>query len=322
MRKQLRSIIVLLLILMTTLMVFSGCNQESKRKYPNGDITFLIPSGAGGGNDASVRALIQGMKNGLGVNIIPENKPASNGTVAAMEIVNGKPDGQKLYFNSQTLILMPHAGMKDINLDKFQPVAQVLEDTAAVMVRADSPYKTLDEFVKAAGSSKLKVGHNGVGGIWHLSAVLFSKEIGADFQYIAYTSGGNQMLTALVAGEVDFCVIGPPESKPLVDAGKIRALVVLNDEKHPVIPNTPTSKEAGLKLTFPVWRGIFTTKGADESVLETLNKTIKSTVESEDFKAFARNSGFPIKYRNYKEFTEFIVSERTKYDKLMNEIKK
>ncbi len=188
------------------------------------------------------------------------------------------------------------------------------------MVKADSPYNTLEDLIKVAKERKLKVGHNGVGAIWHLASVLFAKEIGADFQYISYPSGGNQMLTALAVGEIDFCVVGPPESKPFIDTGKIRALVVLNDAKCPILPDAPISSEVGLKLTFPVWRGIFTTAGLDEEALETLDNAVKETVESEYFKHFANTNGFPIKYRDHKEFSEFITQEIDKYDKLMKEI--
>ena len=94
-------------------------------------------------------------------------------------------------------------------------------------------------------------------------------------------------------------------------------MVVLNDVKHPVISDAPTSKEVGLKLTFPVWRGIFTTAGLDEEALEKLDKAVQATVESKEFKNFAENNGFPIKYRNHKEFSEFIKQEMLTYDLLV-----
>jgi tripartite-type tricarboxylate transporter receptor subunit TctC len=196
-------------------------------------VTFVNPNAAGGGNDLIMRALIPGMKSSLGVNVIPENKPASRGAIAALDITNAKPDGQKVYINSQTLILMPYGGV-DVAVDKFQPVAQVVEDTGVVLVKADAPYKNLQELVAAAKSRKLKVSHNGAGSLWHLAAVMLAKAANVDFQYVAYSGGGAPMLTALAAGEVDVVIVNPAESKALMDAGKIKPLAVMSDGKHPM----------------------------------------------------------------------------------------
>lgn len=289
--------------------------------FPKKDIRFIIPNAAGGGNDAAVRALIPGMKDVLGVNLIPENQPGSTGVLAAMEIINGEPDGYKLYFNSQTLLIMPNNGMPDVDVEKFQPVAQVVEDTAAVMVNAKSPYNNLDDLIKAAKDGKLKVGHTGVGSLWHLAAITFADAIDADFQYIAYTSGGTQMLTALAAGEVDLLLIGPPESKALIDAEQVKALAVGSDVRHSLLPDVPTAIETGVSYNFPVWRGVFTTAGVDEEVLQMLSDSIKTTVESEEFIKFANNNGFPIKFRGQEEFTEFFNDEKVKYKEMFSNMK-
>ena len=95
--------------------------EGQKDTFPSGDVTFVNPNAAGGGNDLIMRALIPGMKTSLGVNVIPENKPASRGAIAALDITNAKPDGQKVYINSQTLILMPYGGV-EVAVEKFQPV--------------------------------------------------------------------------------------------------------------------------------------------------------------------------------------------------------
>ncbi len=310
-----------LVMLLVFAAVVAGCGGGSdKPKYPQGDVTFLIPQGPGGGNDMTVRALIPAMKKELNGNVVPVNKAEARGAVAASDLASAKPDGQKLYFNSQSLLLMPYAGV-DVKLEKFQPVAQVVEDTASIIVKADAPWKTLDEFIKYAQANKLKVAHNGNGALWHLSALQLAKAIKADFNYIAYPSGGAQMLTALASGEVDLCVISPSESKALIDSGRLRVLAVMSDTRHAVVPNVPTCKELGLDQTFPVWRGIFTTAGTPKETLALLEKAIKTATESPEFTTLAKNNGFPIKFRGVNEFSAFVKDETEKYKKLMADIK-
>jgi len=301
-----------------TLLSATGA-KETKVKYPNGDITFVNPNAPGGGNDLLMRALIPGMKAYLGVNIIPENKPASRGAVAAMEITNAKPDGQKIYINSQTLLLMPYGGI-DVKIEGFQPVAQIVEDTGVVLVKADAPYKTIQEFVDAAKKAKLKVAHNGSGSLWHLAAVMFAKAAKVDFQYVVYTGGGTPMMTATAAGEVDMVIVNPAESKPLIDAGKIKPLAVMSEGKHPMLTQVPTCIEAGIPVTFPVWRGIFTTKGTSEEILSILDKAVKAGTEGEEFKKLVQTTGLEIKYRDHKEFTKFFEEQKELTAQLMKEI--
>ncbi len=295
------------LVIATTLALPLAAGAEPN--YPNGDVTFVNPNAAGGGNDLIMRALIPGMKNSLGVNVIPDNKPESRGAIAALAISNGKPDGQKVYINSMTLLLMPYGGIA-VNLDKFQPVAQVVDDTGVILVKADAPYKDLKELIATAKTSKLKISHNGVGSLWHFAAVSFAQAAGVDFQYVAYSGGGTPMLTALATGEVDIVIVNPAESKALMDAGKIRPLAVMSEGKHPMLTTVPTAIESGVKVSFPVWRGIFTTKGASPEILDKLEKAVKAGMESPEFKTLVKNSGLEAKFVGHKEFTKFIEEQK------------
>ena len=312
-------------ILLLSLLVAAGfaaaAGSKEKAKYPNGDVTFVNPNAAGGGNDLIMRALIPGMKNSLGVNVIPENKPASRGAIAAMDITNAKPDGQKVYINSQTLLLMPYGGV-DVKIEGFQPVAQVAEDTGVILVKSDAPYKTLSEFVAAAKASpsKFKISHNGVGSLWHLAAVMFAQAAGIDFQYVAYSGGGTPMLTALASGEVQAVIVNPAESKALIDAGKIKPLAVMSQGKHPMLTEVPTCIESGVKVDFPIWRGLFTTKGTNEDALVVLDKAVQAGMASEEFKNLVKNTGLEAKFRNHVEFSKFFEEQKSLTAKLMKEI--
>jgi tripartite-type tricarboxylate transporter receptor subunit TctC len=312
--------VALLLLIFTFLMTpAEGSSAEKGAAYPSGDIIFVNPNAAGGGNDLIMRALIPGMEKSLGVNLIPENKPAGRGAIAADEITTSKTPGSKVYINSQTLLLMPYGGIK-IAVEKFQPVAQVVEDTGVFLVNGSAPYKTVNEFVTAAKTKKFKIAHNGVGALWHLAAVMFAKAAGIDFQYIAYPGGGRPMLTALAAGEVDAAIVNPAESRALLQGGKIRALAVMSDSKIPSLPDVPTCLEAGIKLIYPVWRGVFTTKGASEAILSTLDKAVKQGMAGEQFQTLIKTTGLVARFRDHVEFAKFFEEQKQVTADVMKDI--
>jgi len=315
------SVGLMLLVLVTTMIFAQGAGEPVPvaAKYPAGDISFIVPNSAGGGNDLTTRALIPSLQRTFGVNVVPLNQGESKGAVAAQNIINAKPDGRTFYFNSQTLILLPFSTMPNLDLSQFQPIAQVVEDTGVIYVKADSPYKTIKDLLTAMKSTTLKMGHNGNGALWHLASLQLAKATGVNFRYIAYSSGGTQMLTALAAGEVDLCIVNAAEGKAMVDSGLVRPLASLGETRLDVF-NIPTMVESGVDFIFPVWRGVFTKAGASDEVLAEIDKAFKAATESPEFIEYAKNNGLPIRYRDHKQFKEFVDKEIAIYSELMKSL--
>lgn len=316
-----KGVLIAIGLLLIVGMVFGQGSSEQKlvsaANYPGGDVSFIIPNNAGGGNDLTTRAMIPSLQRTWGVNVVPLNQGESKGAVAAQTVMNAKPDGRTFYFNSQTLILMPFGGMPSIDLNKFQPVAQVVEDTGVIYVNAKSPYKTIDDLLAAFKTKEFKIGHNGNGALWHLASLLLAKATNANFKYIAYTTGGTQMLTALASGEVDICIENAAGGMSLTDSNLIRPLASLGSERLDVF-NIPTLKELGIDMVFPVWRGVFTTAGASEEVLNKIDEAFKAAVKSPEFVQYCKDNSLPIKYRDHKEFTEFVDKEIKTYSDLLS----
>jgi tripartite-type tricarboxylate transporter receptor subunit TctC len=314
-------IFIAILFVVPALMFAQGSQDQAPAagKYPSGDISFIVPNSAGGGNDLTTRALIPSLQRSLGVNVIPLNQGESNGAVAAQNLMNAKPDGRTFYFNSQTLVLLPFGGMPSIDLSQFLPLAQVVEDTGVLYVKADAPFRSVDDVVKAMKASNMKMGHNGVGALWHLASMQLANALGVNFRYIAYPSGGTQMLTALAAGEIDFCIVNAAEGKAMVDSGLVRPIASLGEQRLDVYP-IPTMVESGHDFVFPVWRGVFTKKGVSDEVLAELDKAFKAATESPEFVDYATKNGLPIRYRDHKEFTEFVEKEIVIYADLMKSL--
>lgn len=321
---------LLTLVLLLTAALLAACSKtepesgssasKPKSDYPKGDITFLIPSGAGGGNDLATRALIPDLQKNLGVNLVPVNKGESKGSTACMEIATSKPDGQKLLLFSPSLIILPYGGLPEIRMENYQPVAQVADDNGIIYVKAGAPYKTIQEFIAAAKSKKLKVAHVGVGSMWHLAAAQFAKASGIDFQYVPYSTGGTQMLAALTAGEADMCITNPAEAKALVDSGKILPIACMGEQRVPVFKDVPTLKEAGINLVFPVWRIVFTTKGVSEDILDRLDEAFKASVEGEGFKKFCEINSITPYFKDHRQAAKFFDEQIKVYAQVMKTI--
>ncbi|MDR1316416.1 MAG: tripartite tricarboxylate transporter substrate binding protein [Spirochaetales bacterium] len=314
--------VVLCLIGMCSFAFAGGGNErsaEGEPQYPKGDISVLIAAAAGGGNDLLVRALLPSLERTLKVSVVPVNQPGGRGAIAFNEVASARPDGQKLYFNSKSVLLMKFNGIEEANMDRLVPVAQVAEDVTIFFVRSDSPIKNIKDLINHIKTSKerVKSANSGMGALWHLSQILFCQTIGSDnILSIAYPAGSSAMLTALVSGEVEFVTCGP-EAKSFIDAGKVRPLCVVYPGRYPSFPDIPTLKEeTGLDYDYPVWRGFFTTEGTDPKVLKILSDALKTAVESEEFKKFTA-IGMIASFKDSKTFGEIVDKEQKSLEVLM-----
>lgn len=293
----------------------AACGSASAAvNYPIGEITFIIPNGPGGGNDLITRSLIPSLTETLGVNVIPSNRSESAGAVAAMNLMTAAPNGETLYFNSQTLITAAMSTIKAIDLNKFQPVAQVVEDTGNILVRPNE-FKDINEFVKVGKIKTLKIAVNGKTSVWGMAAKQFEQTTGIEFQYVIYSEGGPACLAALAQGEVDAVIENASGSQAMVDSGAVVPLACMGDTRVSAYPDTPTLKEKGIDMSAAVWRGVFTTAGVSEEILDKLDKAFAAAVKSQEFTSYCKNASLAIRYRDHKEFTEFVNSEIEFYKK-------
>ena len=159
--------------------------------YPEDkDITVIIPKNPGGGTDITARGLITMMQQDLGnANFVPQNKPDGNGIVGMVDVANAKPDGYTLGMVTVELDIFPHQGKTKLTYDQFDSVIAPIAAPAALIVPADAPYNSLDEFVAYVKEhpGEIMMGNSGVGAIWHIATLAFEKEFGVSFKE-AYAS--------------------------------------------------------------------------------------------------------------------------------------
>jgi len=296
----------------------SQAPAEPEVEYPTGDITFIIPNGPGGGNDLITRALVPSLTRDLGVNVVPANQSESAGAVAAMNLMTAEPNGETLYFNSQTLITASMSTIKAIDLTKFQPVAQVVEDTGNLLVRPGE-FEDIHAFLEKAKTDGVKVAVNSETSVWGMAARQLEDVAGVDFQYVIYSEGGPACLAALAQGEVDAVVENVSGSQAMVDSGKVVPLVCMGDTRVDAYADTPTLKEEGIDMSAAVWRGVFTTAGVSEEILAEMDKAFAAAVESPEFTEYCENASLTIRYRDHAEFTEFVNEQIEVYSAMLAE---
>ena len=168
MRKKILAAIMVTAAILAT----AGCAGNSASNYPNKPVTVVCPFAAGGGNDTIVRALVDCAKDKFPKGIAVENRTGSGGTVGMSYGQNAKADGYTVTNIAVELVTLPNAGTGgDVYYDKWTPIMSPNYSCSVITVRADSPYQTLDDLLKASKEKDLQAGNSGVGAIWHLANV-------------------------------------------------------------------------------------------------------------------------------------------------------
>lgn len=232
-------------------------------------IKFVVPFPAGGNADAIARLFADRMSAGLGQSIVIENRGGAAGAIGAQAVARADADGYTWLFSpSSTIVIGPHirkAGYDPIA--DFIPVAIASRSYGIAAVRKDLPANTLKEFVELAKKNpdKFNFGSAGFASSTHIAGEIFHSAAGIKVTHVAY-KGSADALTDLMGGRID--VLYDPVAFPQVDAGNVKALAIMGDVRHPLLPDVPTSKEEGYPILSNVWFGLFAPKGTPHDMVE------------------------------------------------------
>lgn len=248
--------------------------------WPARPLEMVVGYGAGGGTDALARALAESLRKVLGQPVTVLNKPGATGTLAMADVAAAPPDGHKLIMLSVDAAIVPHIGVGKVRHEDFTPIAQLNFDPAAITVRADAPWATLEDFLAHARKrpDEVRVGHSGPGGIWHVAAVALESRTQTQFNQIPY-QGAAPAVLALGGGHVDAITVSPAEVSQQVLSGKFRMLGVMADQRVRGFEKVPTLKERGIDLSLGAWRGLCAPKGLPAAVQQALSQAVAKAVQ-------------------------------------------
>jgi tripartite-type tricarboxylate transporter receptor subunit TctC len=285
-------------------------------QYPQRPVQLIVPWGAGGGTDATARIIATLLEKELKQPFNVVNRTGGSGVVGHDAIARATPDGYTIGLITVEITMMHHVGLTQLKHTDYTPIGLVNADPAAINVRADSPYKTVKELLAAikANPGKMKASGTGQGGIWHLAIAGLLKEQGIDPNALPWvpSNGAAPGMQDMIAGGVDVVPCSIPEARPMIDAGKARALAIMDANPSALYPNVPTlQKELGTKWTMAAWRVIAAPKGIPADVQKTLGAALKKVYDSKEYKDFMASRGFGVIWADAPEAAKFMAKADT-----------
>lgn len=248
--------------------------------FPNKSIEVIVPYPAGGGTDVLGRAFAEASRKHVSQSLVVVNKPGASGAIGWADVINGKPDGYKMVLLATDLMTQPNMGFTKITYEDFVPIARLNYDPAAVTVKADAPWNTVEEFLAAARQpgANMRVGNGGNGSTWHLAAAALEDKTGAKFNHIPY-AGAAPAALALLGGHIEAITVSAAEVYTHVAAGKLKTLAVMSDQRIKGFEQVPTLKERGLDISLGTWRGLAVAKSTPPDVVATLRTMTARTAQ-------------------------------------------
>jgi len=288
--------------------------------YPERPLTIVVAYPAGGMVDIVARPMAESMKKKFPKGVAVLNRPGGGGSVGLAEVVQAKPDGYTICLAPNSTLVI-HPQLNDLPYrtpDDYEPILSTISFYTLLTVKADSPYKTMQEFIAAAKASpgKVRVGTPGEGTISHLTLERWAAAANFKFTHVPF-SGWGETSPALLGGHIDAAMAQPGEVKPLVDAKKLRVLAVASPQRHAYFPDAPTGKEAGLGDAAGTWFVYTAPKGTPPAVLKYIHDAAKAALEDPAFVTLMKTRGVEIDYktadksrqdlhREYKEHREVL----------------
>jgi len=295
---------------LSALMVLThGAQAEFKPTRP---IELVVHSGPGGGNDVMGRALIAAIDDAKlsPVRIQISNKVGGGGATAASYLADKKGDPHVIGIFTSVWITNPLVQQEaNISIRELTPISLMLTEPALIVVRADSPYKTLGDFIEAAKANPGKMKQSGGSPLARdaLVRTVLQAKTGARWAFISFPSGGER-ISALLGGHVDAMVIEPAEAGELIRSGKIRAVAQVTDARLPDFKDIPTLKEAGFDVPNPPQpRGLIGPPGMAPDVLKFYEELMQKAAQSPGWQKFVRDGLFEEKVLGPKQTTEFLT---------------
>lgn len=289
--------------------------------YPTKPVELVVPSSAGGGTDALARGFAELAKPHFAQPFIVNNKPGASGVIGMAEVLNGKPDGYKVSVVIAELVILPHLNLAKFTHADFRPIARLNADPAAITVKADAPWNTIEEFLAAAKArpGEVKVGNSGNGSIWHLAAAGLEDKAGVKFNQVPYP-GAAPGVVALLGGHIDAVAVSPGEVAAHVQAGKLRMLAVMADQRLKAFDKVPTLKERKIDLSIGTWRGLAVPKATPTSVVDALRAAARKTAEEPALREALERLNLGFSYLDAAEFGQAMARDHTYFKQLVDKL--
>ncbi len=293
----------------------AGLPAFAQDAYPSKPVSMLVPFPPGGVADTVGRPVAEAMGRALGQTMVVENKGGAGGGIGMAQVAKSKADGYSLLMALSSIVVLPEADKvlkraPMFTLDQLKPVARFTADPTALVVRADSPWKTYKDFIAhvKAKPGQVTFGSSGNYGTMHVPMEQLKAATGTFMLHVPYTGAGPAVL-ALLAGQIDALSTGPSSVMQHVRAGKLRVLAHWGEGRLAALPDVPSFKELGVPISYSQWAGLFAPAGTPEPVLAKLRQAAKAASEDARAKQALAAAGTSFQYQDTPEFERFVQAD-------------
>lgn len=295
---------------------------RASQDYPSKPITVVVPFSVGGSTDTVSRLISQHVSKALGQPIVVENRAGGGGAIGWGTVARAAKDGYTL-LTVETSFAIAAGLLPNLPFDLRQQFSQITVAASVphvMVINPNLPAKTVTEFIELAKSKStpLFYGSGGVGTNTHLGGELLNSSAGIKLTHVPY-KGASAVLADLASGQVQVMISSIPTALPLIQSGKLRALMVTDEQRSPALPDVPSAVEAGLKeMTMRFWIGFAAPSGTPDAILDRLNREIVTVVNSPEVKKQLNQQGLDVVGNSRDEARKQILAEMDRWEKLIS----
>jgi tripartite-type tricarboxylate transporter receptor subunit TctC len=307
------------------LLLAGACAAQAQAPaFPSKPVTLVVPVAPGGILDTVARMLANDMGKLLGQPVIVDNKPGASGNIGAGHVAKSPPDGYTLLVGYSMFHVGNPTMFRNLAWDPlkdFSSVAMVAVSPHVIAVHPSVPARTLKELVDLAKKEpgKLNYGTPGAGSVPHVGMELFKQQAGIDIVHVPYKGSGPMMLD-VIGGSVQSTIATPPSIVSHVQSGKVRALALAAKTRHPLMPDVPTSAEAGYpKFELEAWVALFAPAGTPREVIAKLTQATQEALKSPAVIERARTTGMEIRFMTPPELDATVKADLQYWSKVIRD---
>ena len=300
--------------LLAALTANTALAQEDASKYPSRPIHIIVGFAAGGGNDVIARIYAQKLSDDLGQPVIVENKPGAGAITATEYVSRAAPDGYTLLVGATGTAINPalYAKLPYDAVRDFVAISEIASFPLVMVVNASSPIKSVADLVAYAKANPDKTNYASSSATFQLVTELFKQKTGAPMQMIPYKSA-NEMVLAVMSGQVTTTIADTGPVSPQVKAGTVRALAVTAAQRSADFPDVPTMKEAGADVDAIIWTGVFAPKAVPQGIAKKLEAEFMKIAKLPDVAARLKAIGVDAVGNSTDEFAKIVQSDITRW---------
>lgn len=303
------------------LFVLAALPAAAQEWRPDRPFTIVLPYAPGSAADAYSRAMGEHFTRVFGQNVVVVNRDGASGTVGMRSVAQAAPDGLTLGITPMTpVVVQPHMVRNlGIGPDSFAPVCGVAENILGVVVRADSPWRSLADIAAEARRRPLSYGSPGPNSLPFLGVWRVQRAVGGTFEHVPFR-GDPPSMTETLAGRLDFSAVVVASASGQIQSGRMRLVGVFSDRRHPDFPDVPTAREQGLDAVQLSFVGMYAPAGTPEPALAALERACRESLDTEAFRDAARRLNVVSAFRSRADFTRMVRDEHAAFGTILREL--